>query len=471
MRYHKIIEKKSNVSGLVAAGEDHVDYAFVDLSENTLNTHYSPATRSFEIHVDSGCTPYHISNTTRNLTLSDDKPIIELRGVDGSCLSSLDKTGSINGTTAVNEIFEVEDLKIVPKATHSLLSVYRLLKGNHDVWFQHDDMSVNIGQLDKNAAHDIQAKGYEKDGLFTLKIDQKPHVALLFNGTSAAKSATEWHNRCMHYGMSTLSRTLKLNGVTGFNLQGELPKTLECDGCFQGKLHNVPHPRLKRRTMQPGGNPLLYMSFDVLVFADSSRSYLDNRYFLGITVPYANNFRIGYPLKQKSDVIPKLKFAQKFLERVTGHNLVYWFMDQGTESKNKIWRDECLQAGISLIETGKAEHESNGLQEGFWSFSLGCVRSTIAAAGVSIRYWDWALLEFTYIYNRLIHNDDHITPYEPYSKSNQTYQHLDRYSVLDMHFSHKTVGIRPMLGAYAAASSAERNTMAIPYPNMEDFYL
>ena len=30
--------RKSNVSGLVAAGEDHVDYAFVDLSENTLNT-------------------------------------------------------------------------------------------------------------------------------------------------------------------------------------------------------------------------------------------------------------------------------------------------------------------------------------------------------------------------------------------------------------------------------------------------
>ena len=121
-------------------------------------------------------------------------------------------------------------------------------------------------------------------------------------------------------------------------------------------------------------------------------------------------------MKQKSDVIAKLKFAQKFLERLTGQHLVYWFMDQGTESKSKTWRDECAQAGISIVETGKAEHESNGLQEGFWNFSLGCVRSTIAAAGVSIRYWDWALMEFTYIYNRLIHNNDQITPYEALTK-------------------------------------------------------
>jgi len=173
-------------------------------------------------------------------------------------------------------------------------------------------MSVNIGLLDKTANNQIQAKGNEKDGLFNLSINPKPRIALLFNGTTSAKTATEWHNRCMHYGMSTLSRTLKLNGVEGFNVKGEIPKTLECDGCFQGKLHNVPHPRLGKRSMQPGGNPLLYVSFDVLVFAESSRSYLENRYFLGITVPYANNFRIGYPLKQKSDVIAKLKFAQIF---------------------------------------------------------------------------------------------------------------------------------------------------------------
>ena len=29
-------------------------------------------------------------------------------------------------------------------------------------------------------------------------------------------------------------------------------------------------------------------------------------------------------------------------------------MDQGTKSKSKAWRDECAQAGISIIETGKA---------------------------------------------------------------------------------------------------------------------
>ena len=395
--YRKRVNKEP---GLMTSGEEFADFTVVNISDNTLDDNYSRATTNvFKTHVDSGCTPYHIANSTNQLTLTHNQPRIELSGVDGSRIPSLNVTGSIEGTTAANEIFQLKDMKIVPKATHSLLSVYRLLKDKYDVWFQHRDMSINIGYLDENAEHQIKAKGYEKNGLFTLNINREPPMALLFNGTISAKSPEEWHNRCMHYGMGTLRRTYKLNGVTGFNVKGEIPHSLECDGCLQGKLHNVPHLRLPKRSMAEGGNPLLYVSFDVLVFGNTSMSFTGNRYFLGITVPHANNFRIGFPLKEKSDVIPKLKYAQNFLECVTGHSLVHWFMDQGGESKEKTWRDECTKAGISIIETGKGEHQSNGLQEGFWNFALGCVRSTIAAAGVSTRYWDWALLEFTHVYN------------------------------------------------------------------------
>ena len=92
---------------MVAAGEEYSDFAIVDLSDKTFDKNYMPAAHPFEIHVDSGCTPYHITNTTKDLTLSHNKPIVELKSVDGSQLLSLDMTGTINGTTALIKTFKL----------------------------------------------------------------------------------------------------------------------------------------------------------------------------------------------------------------------------------------------------------------------------------------------------------------------------------------------------------------------------
>lgn len=184
--------------------------------------------------VDSGCAPNHLTpqpEILNNITTSEP---FSLNVADGRTMT----TNGLKGNFTTGNL-DVKDVEVVSRLSKTLLSVFAFLMDKKDVWFNWEDMSVNIGHMDPTAKHETLAKGSAKGGLFEVDVGLKSSA---FIATSIKKTWDLWHKRFMHYGIPTLKTTLDLGAVRGLDVTGPLPTSLHCHDCIQGKMHRLPHP-------------------------------------------------------------------------------------------------------------------------------------------------------------------------------------------------------------------------------------
>ncbi|KAJ3201723.1 hypothetical protein HDU67_001108, partial [Dinochytrium kinnereticum] len=65
----------------------------------------------------------------------------------------------------------IKGIQHVPSAANTLLSGWQFLLDGKDVWFDHTDFSVNVGEMQKGASNSVQAKGFGKNGMFGLRLN------------------------------------------------------------------------------------------------------------------------------------------------------------------------------------------------------------------------------------------------------------------------------------------------------------
>src|SRR5262249_27500038 len=155
--------------------------------------------------------------------------------------------------------FSVKNIEIVPDATNTLLSVWQFVNEGFDVWFDHCQMSVNVGHMDASARNEVRATGSGNRGIFRLSLaSTNPNEkAFLGAGLPSRKDAHLWHAWFMHTGYQHLERTSK--GVVGMKIHSEITRDVHCDACIMGKMHIRPY----RPAETKSAKILAHVSFDL----------------------------------------------------------------------------------------------------------------------------------------------------------------------------------------------------------------
>jgi RNA recognition motif-containing protein len=352
--------------------------------------------------VDSGCSS-NLSNTLLPENVHESRRT-SFNVANGAVITSTGQAGSFTGTTQIASPFTLRNVQHVPGAHQTLISVHQLLKDGYDVWFKHDDNTVNIGNLEVGTTTRTHARDTGRGGVYPLRL-RRPGVASLGLGIPSQKSLNLWHQRFMHAGVSTLTSTQQ--GVDGFKIDGEVPKDYFCESCVMGKMHQYPHRAPKNRDTRLLGA----VSLDI-VFPPKHLPSLGGAIgALGISVR-STGLKLCYALKSRSDVKRYIEYAREFLERQTGEKICEWHLDSAGENTSTILRQTCETLGISLVQTATEEHQQNGEIEGWFGIAFGRIRAHIHQTKAPPPLWADGLNQQCYIWNRTVHGTHSKTPYE-----------------------------------------------------------
>jgi hypothetical protein len=349
--------------------------------------------------IDSGCSdhlsPMHFPEDR------DRSTPIRFSIADGKHIFSTGDRGSISGYANTDKVFNLQHVNHVPTAKQTLISVHQLLSSGHDVWFNHSDMSVNIGDLETKT---VVAKDYAQHGVFPLTIRKcKPANALLGKGVLLPPEVS-WHKRMFHLNHDQLRKTqLAVNGMT----VDETDPTKHCEECVIGKMHQYPHKTISTKDTRLLG----VVSIDLVFPPKHIPSLGGATCFLGISVRSCG-FKFGYALKRKSEVTEYLDYARKFLERQTNEKVLEWHMDAAGEHTSKILLSACKELGITITYTGTEQHQQNAEIEGWFRVAFDGLRAHFATTNAPLGLWADGLHTYCYIWNRSVHGTDTKTPYE-----------------------------------------------------------
>jgi hypothetical protein len=163
------------------------NYGMAFFSSESLSTS-SP--REITGLIDSGCSD-HLSPTHLPDHRDQSTPI-RFSIADGKHIYSTGDRGSLSGYANTEMRFQLHQVHYVPHAKQTLISVHQLLLSGHDVWFDHSDMSVNIGNINSKT---IIANDFAQHGVFPLTIrNTMPATALLSKGVLLPPGIS-WHKR------------------------------------------------------------------------------------------------------------------------------------------------------------------------------------------------------------------------------------------------------------------------------------
>jgi hypothetical protein len=352
--------------------------------------------------VDSGC-----SSSLSNFLMPDDirdAKRTSFNVANGAVITSTGQVGSFTGSTTVPSSFTLRNVQHVPSAHQTLISVNQLLKEGYDVWFRHDDNSVNIGKLDIGCNTQTLARDIGKGGVYPLRL-RRNGIASLGLGLPTSKTFDLWHRRFMHAGPASLRSTKE--AVDGLKIDGDIPTDYFCESCVMGKMHQYPHIAPKSRDDRVLGA----VSLD-LVFPPKHVPSLGGAIAaLGVSVR-ATGLKICYAVKSKAEVKRYIEFVRKFLERQTGEKVCEWHLDSAGENTSNVLRQTCESLGITLVQTATEEHPQNGEIEGWFGIAFGRVRAHLHQTQAPTNLWADGLGQQCYIWNRTVHNGRTLTPYE-----------------------------------------------------------
>ncbi|GFT73384.1 retrovirus-related Pol polyprotein from transposon TNT 1-94 [Trichonephila clavipes] len=136
-----------------------------------------------------------------------------------------------------------------------------------------------------------------------------------------------------------------------------------------------------------------------------------NKYFLSIIDDYSRKVTV-FPIRNKSDVFHTFIRFQKRAERFLSKKVIAVRTDGGLEFCNKDMDNFLTELGIKHEVTNSYTPEMNGVAERFNLTALDGIKTLLKSSEVPHKFWEEALLCFTYAWNRICHKDSNKTPFE-----------------------------------------------------------
>jgi len=299
---------------------------------------------------------------------------------------------------------ELKDVMLVPDFNQNLVSVKKMTEKGATVTFNKAGLKVFLdgnlvatGQLDKGSS----------GALYVL--DGKPYVQENFAHAAQVKNRIEdWHKRLGHASPDKLMQLVKEGLVDGLQLVGDTKMSF-CETCQFGKQSRNPFPKEAACSKEA-----LELIHSDVCGPMPVNSVGGNRYLVTFTDDYTR-YTAVYFMREKSEVLKYFKEFHREAELVTGCKVKCIRSDNGTEYVNSDFNRYLKECGIQRQLTAPYSPQQNGVSERVNRTLLNSARSMLHYAGLPEKFWAEAVLNATYVKNRVPTKAvDNKVPYEAF---------------------------------------------------------
>ncbi|GLI63566.1 hypothetical protein VaNZ11_006559 [Volvox africanus] len=225
---------------------------------------------------------------------------------------------------------------------------------------------------------------------------------------SEAKSASLWHRRLGHLGLTNMKRLVQEGMVKGLEVTDKELREFEgrrCEPCILGKHARDPFPASEGKTQKA----LQLLHLDVCgPLPLSSCGY---KYFVTMLDDYTGASLVQ-PIKEKSDVANFMERAITMLQVQSNGTLQCIRTDGGGEFVNRQVQSYCASNGVRHQLSAPYTPQQNGKAKRLNRTLLDKVRAMLAESAVPKEYWHEALMVANFVRNRSPVAGKPKTPYE-----------------------------------------------------------
>ncbi|GBN67245.1 Copia protein [Araneus ventricosus] len=229
-----------------------------------------------------------------------------------------------------------------------------------------------------------------------------------------------WHNRMCHINERYIIQTSKNKCVKGLP---ELKHSdFKCELCKLAKSRCKPFkPIGKIRSSKP--LELLHIELcgpfpDVAIGG--------HRYFLSIIDDYSRKVTT-YPIKEKNGIFKHFSSYQKRPEIFLNSKIINGRTDNGLEFCHAEFQSYLDDLGIKVERTNVYSPQQNVVAERYNYTAVDAIKVMLISSGLSKGFWTEALLCHTYVWNRVCHGNQSLTPFELYSGHKPSVKHLKAF--------------------------------------------
>ncbi|MBW0536227.1 hypothetical protein O181_075942, partial [Austropuccinia psidii MF-1] len=294
----------------------------------------------------------------------------------------------------------------------------------------------NEALLDSGATHSVSM---ENNRWFiplyssTKSIPNTPSSSILSTVKSINSSTNDhsllWHRRIAHLSLRHLRQMQKSSSATGIpNVSFHDVKL--CHDCSISKSEHRPVKAASRQLIKQPGD---------LIIADLMGPYelsINRKKYILMIQDAFSRVVVAIPLSDKSEAKSRLiNWIRQFMN-VTQHKIKTVRTDNGTEFKNFALNDFLTQHGIIHEYSMPYEHHQNGRIERTHRtiFEMAC--TSLIAAKLPSFLWPWAFCHAVWIFNRYLHADSNMTPFEALGKKRPSLELLCVFGAKSYLYNH-----------------------------------
>ncbi|KAI7945710.1 hypothetical protein MJO29_012098 [Puccinia striiformis f. sp. tritici] len=215
-----------------------------------------------------------------------------------------------------------------------------------------------------------------------------------------------WHGRLGHLSIRTLNKTISKLCASGLPLKKLKVPSKACDSCSLAKSQHRPFIHESRGLTQHVGD---------LVVADLMGPYpasIDGFCYAMVVQDVFSRLTSVIGLKLKSDAAPMLTTWILKFQRQIGKSIKTLRTDNGGEFISKVFESFLKNGGIEHEYAVPYEHHQNGQVERTNRTLSEMTRSFLIHSRLPVTLWTHAMKHAAWVFNRVVHAEDHISPFE-----------------------------------------------------------
>ncbi|POV97405.1 hypothetical protein PSHT_14600 [Puccinia striiformis] len=215
-----------------------------------------------------------------------------------------------------------------------------------------------------------------------------------------------WHSRLGHLAICTLNKTITKCCASGLPLKKLRVPSKACDSCSLAKSQHRPFIHESRGLTKEVGD---------LVVADLMGPYpasIDGFCYAMVVQDVFSRLTSVIGLKLKSDAAPMLTIWILKFQRQIGKSIRTLRTDNGGEFISKVFDSFLRTSGIEHEYAVPYEHHQNGQVERTNRTLSEMTRSFLIHSKLPVTLWMHAMKHAAWVFNRVVHADDHISPFE-----------------------------------------------------------
>jgi hypothetical protein len=196
--------------------------------------------------------------------------------------------------------------------------------------------------------------------------------------------------------MRQLKHLASKNLAKGMVLEGSEPQQHVCDACLEGKMHQIPFPKVSERAKRPFD----LVHTDLMGPVETVSAVGRNKYVLTL-IDDCTRYAWVYFLRRKSQAAERIQRFFAFVETQFDRRIRSLRSDRGGEFLGNSFQDWLDALGVVHNLTLPYTPQQNGVAERYNRTVCDRARSMLFAADLPVRFWEHAVRYANWCTNRL----------------------------------------------------------------------